>query len=1173
MLGPFEVTELIGEGGMGKVWKGHHHLNGKPVALKVLLGRFTSQRKYLEGFHREVRATARLDHPGIVQVFDYGVVSSAAAQHHPEFEEGSPWLAMEYAPGSSLEKMPEAMSWAQLKHLILQILDALAHSHARQLVHRDLKPANVLRRPQSNTEGLDDWMLSDFGIAHVRDPKVSGSTGDIQALTAGTPLFMAPEQLNGDWRDYGPWTDLYALGCMAYLLASGTPPFTGDSVIAIAMKHMSDPAPPLKPMMALPPGFENWIRRLLVKDIGTRCRHAADAATDLLLLGDPEGEVQHSTQSPGFDIAETPTLGATLLSAPDSLSPPTELLDHGNLRDTLESDRFYAPSDISSPLARAKRVISPPASWKRPTLEEGFRTIPSAGKGIFGLRQIPVVGRIAERDHLWNEFRNVCANGRPRCVVIRGTVGMGKTRLMDWLSLRADELGVATTLRATHSPIMNATEGLPRMFQSHLTATDLGRPALLRRLTEAYRTHFGEVAPDELELAALVEWMNPLTDEMPPDDIPRVQLESPLERHTLARTLLQRIALERPIILGIEDGHWGQDSLALARHLLANNDHNFPLLIVVTVRHDALSGRLAEREYLQLVTEEDNSSVLELEPLTTDEQRRLISLMLGLDNALIDRISNHSDGTPLFGVQLIEDWVSRDILQEGKSGYLLPEDEEFPADIHELMERRTDEIASEWHDEAQIRMAMEMAAALGIDVDRSEWERLGKLLGCELSTELEDHLMLHGLAVPRSNSNGWRFRLPLYRDSLEAISQREGRWKKINAACAEIIAYSTENGTCLAERRARYLLAAEQPDEAIPQLWRAIKSRTENSAYIQAIALVSMLGETFDHLGYSDLHEERARLHVHHAEVLRFRGNVDTCRELLDQVLNWQTTLSDSILADAHRVLANTENFVGNPTLALTHYQKALSIFETLDDGRGIARSLHGIGWLRIILGDLDAAAVAFQQGFEIAMESDELLAAAWCMQGVTEMTMHTGDPEAETHARRAQELFNANGCRSGLSVIHRSLGDMSRRQGDFPRARSHYEKARYFAESSGHVLASVADALFAFCDVSEGNTDDALRRFRHLDTVTREKIFPLYLPVVPLGNLFVAAHDNNHKKFDELLQYLTENLPPVTPIAQDILLLLEHSAIACEERGDRPRAEAARTLANRYRSKRSATD
>jgi len=230
-LGQYTLVELLGEGGMGRVYRARHALLRRPTALKLLLPSRSSERAVVR-FEREVQLTSELAHPNVISIFDFG-----------RTDDGLFYYVMEYLDGVDLHRLLAAtgpLPEARAKHILDQVASALAAAHERGLVHRDIKPANVILCPR---RGLHDAAkVCDFGL--VKDltaAEESGATLDHQIL--GTPLYMPPETVSGEELDER--SDLYALGALAYALLAGAPPFRGTSVVEVCSKHLLEEPTPL----------------------------------------------------------------------------------------------------------------------------------------------------------------------------------------------------------------------------------------------------------------------------------------------------------------------------------------------------------------------------------------------------------------------------------------------------------------------------------------------------------------------------------------------------------------------------------------------------------------------------------------------------------------------------------------------------------------------------------------------------------------------------------------------------------------------------------------------------------------------------------------------------------------------------------------------------------------
>ncbi len=250
-LGRYQILEQLGEGGMATVYKAYDTRLDRYVAIKVIRNDLfgpTLLERMLKRFEREAKALAKLSHPNIVKVLDYG-------EHN-----GAPYLVLEYLPGGTLkgQVMGKPIPWQEAVRLLLPIAGALDYAHEQKIIHRDVKPANILLTEKGQP------MLSDFGIAKILEMKEEFTlTGSGTGI--GTPEYMAPEQ--GMGREVDARTDIYSLGIVLYELVTGRKPYTADTPMAVVLKHMTDPLPrPRQYIADLPDIVERVLLKALAKD-------------------------------------------------------------------------------------------------------------------------------------------------------------------------------------------------------------------------------------------------------------------------------------------------------------------------------------------------------------------------------------------------------------------------------------------------------------------------------------------------------------------------------------------------------------------------------------------------------------------------------------------------------------------------------------------------------------------------------------------------------------------------------------------------------------------------------------------------------------------------------------------------------------------------------------------
>src|SRR5947209_6613046 len=266
-LGKYELHELLGRGGMAEVWKAFDPHLKRFVAIKLLRADLQADSSFVARFEREAQLIASLQHPNIVQIYDFSVAQP------PEVDRPTLYMVMKYVEGQTLASFIRSTSRAgnfpspaTILALFTPIALAIDYAHQKGMIHRDIKPANILLDGHNTAhQAIGEPILSDFGIAKL----MGGAAGTGSGWWLGTPAYVAPEQVMGALGNER--SDIYALGIILYEICTGALPFQGGTPTEIMMQHVNV-APPA-PMLinpAIPPVLSAVILRALAKDPAAR---------------------------------------------------------------------------------------------------------------------------------------------------------------------------------------------------------------------------------------------------------------------------------------------------------------------------------------------------------------------------------------------------------------------------------------------------------------------------------------------------------------------------------------------------------------------------------------------------------------------------------------------------------------------------------------------------------------------------------------------------------------------------------------------------------------------------------------------------------------------------------------------------------------------------------------
>jgi len=682
-LSPFELGEQLGVGAVGTVWAGVHRASGIPVAIKTLTA---PSRAHELSLNRELSAMARLNHHHVLYLYDHGVAGPDEA-----LPEGTAWLALEYAGGGVLDRW-RPRTWEAARAAILAVLDGLAHAHARGLVHRDLKPANLLMCADSDLRpGLK---IADFGLAWATDRDRRG------IRRGGTPAYISPEQVRGSVFELGPWTDLYALGGIMWEWLTGCPPFGWVSVEENLDAHQHREPPEFTPRIPVPDGVEALIRHLLAKPVADRPASAAWVSSRLLALGDPT----LTPRGPALDPITQSSLPTVIGASKPVVARPT------------------APTVERLPL---------PSSWHA---HEPARSslIAGAGRGLFRLRELRIVGRVREKTALWSALRRVVREERPEVLALTGPQGMGATGLARWLMQRVREIGVA---EGHHAEPTNGLSGL--VDRAFGLVSVVGGVDIPNTLTAPERT--------------LVE-----------------ERQQPLARHVFD-WLVER-AKRGPVVVVVDDPGESAELMELLSAAMFW-EGSARILFIATGRSDADSWE--DLSYM------GRFKKLELAPLDPTSMVDLAQGDLGLAQSLSVPMVAECGGNPGVLVSWVQSLADRGLLEPVAGGFGLREGAARVPPVDGDLEARVDAVLAEL--DPHNRVSVQLGAVLGLSVDLIEWDASLAMLGSERRESALRPFVRAGLVSRDSVS--WRFVDPRTRFVLlDRLDDRERSGLNIAAA-------------------------------------------------------------------------------------------------------------------------------------------------------------------------------------------------------------------------------------------------------------------------------------------------------------------------------------------------------------------------------------------------------
>lgn len=954
-LGPFRLKDRLVDGAEAWVWRVEHREHGTPAILRVYKPR--PDRKPVDWYFKLVstwRPLALLDHPNLLAVFDYGLLSETdASALGGQLQAGCSWFAEEDAPGGNLLNHPPE-DWAQCRRALVAVLRGLMHLHGHNLLHGAIRPDQIRL-----TTGPDpEYKLGGFAIGPEHRLRVL--QGPLPGLK---PEFAAPELKEGQWRRVRASTDLYGVGALAHWMVYGEAPHADEP-----LRHETT--------MPLPRSFGFWLRSLLHPEPSQRPWSASQALAALEQLD----------QRP-----------RVLLSA----IPPPRMPDH-------------APT-------RTLPVRNP--SWQ------------AMGLRLHGLRELPVYGREEEQKQLWSSLQQVIQKGRPLYLRLTGPRSVGKSVLTDWLIQQTRHAGLAQVIVIKHGDDGGPHTGIAGALHRYLRCHNLGPSAILKRCKHLLESLGAE---DPYEWQALCQLL------APDHGITRVVFESTRQRFQVIENLLRRLARRRPLLIVVEDAHLGAESLAMIRQLMSlHRMDSFPLCIVSREDSSRLSDRPAEAKLLGDLVTTGLVNSLPIMPLKPEEFSELLVDGLRLTPDTLEALKWRCEDDLAFALELIRDSAEQRLLVTDGSMVALPVEAKtrLPKHLHELWQGRVDRALNLLEDsgpDGPGRQCFELAALLGRDIHREEWEDACRRAGLQPSQDLINALLATGLGM--GTEEGFQFEHSLVVESIIQYCEERGRREHLAEHSLSVLQDAASRGRGDI-RLVRHLERTGRSSEALQPLARAADESMADGHLNQAEAMLNrrrlLLVQDNDAKAADGAQlAGEIRLALLRRNVTRAWSQIEALEELAD---------SDELVARWAELSAQILEHRGDRELVPERLQQAIGTFENQKSEDDALRCRLALARHYRISGDLRSASLALDHLSKVAEAPSPARLAIAHEYHFERGAMAEGSQQlAEATQAYAMSLRHAEQLghqgRIGQSVM--SLADVARRAQNAERAEAWYRRA-----------------------------------------------------------------------------------------------------------------------------------
>jgi serine/threonine protein kinase/tetratricopeptide (TPR) repeat protein len=1007
----YEVTGTLGEGGMGIVYRCRDKVTRDQVALKrVILPEGRLANDYITWFYKEARALATLDYPNVVRARDFGLLT-----------DGSPFLVMDLVTGLSLHEYGNSrLSYPIIWSLVDQILGALAHAHSRGVVHGDLKPSNII---VEEVDGAPPKIhILDFGLAWLKqDPHDERLDGE-KAMEftphagAGTPGYMAPEQIMHEMHHVCGATDLYAIACILYKLVGGRAPFTGDPKELLKL-HAYEDVPPLKPAMDVPAGFVEFVARCMRKEPWQRFEFAAGARRSWAQL------------SPGKDVDPRQWRLPRVAASEKATAQPSVATGHEG------EEAKHPPRELTS--------------------------------GLLAIRPSPLVGRSDIRERLMRICSDVVERrGNPhRFVILVGPAGVGKSRIAEWLVATMHERGEMVPLTARYRRMRSSSDGMVGAVIQYYNFERADRATVETSLM----ARWGVRSDDQNAktwVAGAGEWLRPNppgSETLGPTGI-RFTLDTLDVRRQVVRHTLRRISSRRPLLFFLDDLHnAGQTTLeGLLR--IHQTDLDQPLVMVATVRAEDVQLGTSTAERLRRLREALDGEVIEVNPMDRDATMELLQASLPLDAEAVSEAARRSRGFPLFALQQLHAWAHAGELRYQDGAFHVPDEvlSVRPKTTAELWETRLESLTPEQREMAHA------VATLGIDIRQVVLVALLQGLGAK-PQETILALQRAEILLPRGPGRySWPHAL-LQEHLFRRLSERKDAERLFTAAADALQSHPLATTRRVVRQRVVNLIYARKPEAAAEIFFEFLK-HSWNGARQPAATLVDLDLFKGQLTGAGAALAQRWR-----AEALRHVGRTEEATHHAEQAMRLLEMRGQTEeVAHCKRLLGHLKSEQGDSVTGRKLVDEALKTFERSSAVLGMAQCELVIGQIEMLAGRYDEARAFAQKGEAHFASLDQPLGHGQCLLLLSSVEHSEGATErARLLTGSARAEFERCGYRLGQAQTSASLAHLEHRLSNYYNAERHAQEALGLFESLKTLRGqSACERLLAMISVDTDNLE-----------------------------------------------------------------------------------------------------